>query len=119
MAAFPSYVKLGWTDSGESHAPIVERSDMERGVPKQRRTQADVLVTVPLPLFFDSSAAATNFENWFYSDGMGWFDFTHPRTGAVVQARIVGGDIGQLVPLKGDWSRSQRTVKLEYVRVSL
>jgi len=119
MATFPSYVKLGWKDSAESHKPIVERSEMDRGIPKQRRTQADVLVTVPVTLFFDSLANAADFETWFYANGMGWFDFTLPRTGTVVEARIVGGDIGSLVPLRGNWARSQRQAKLEYMRQSL
>lgn len=119
MATFPTYVKLGWKDSGEEHSPIVERTPMERGIPKQRRVQADVLVTVPLTVYFDSATAAADFETWFYASGMAWFDFTLPRTGAVVQARIVGGDIGKLVPLKGNWARGQRQMRLEYVRPSL
>lgn len=118
--AFPSYVKIGWNDSGENHRPVVERSEMERGIPKQRRINADVLVTVPLTLYFDTAADAANFETWFYTGGgMDWFDFTLPRTGAVVQARIVGGDIGTLKPSNRTWSMSERQTKLEYVRQSL
>lgn len=121
---FPSYVKLGWNDSGEQHRPVVERAEMERGIPKHRRREADALVTVPLTLYFDTKQNAADFEDWFYSPtgangGAGWFDFTLPRTSAVVQARIPGGDIGTLQPLKGNWERSRRQVKLEYVRVSL
>lgn len=118
--AFPTYVKIGWKDSGEEHRPVVERSDMDRGIPKQRRISADTLVTVPVTLFFDSAANASDFETWFYTGGgMDWFDFTLPRTGTVVQARIAGGDIGRLVPLRGDWAYAQRQVKLEYVRAAL
>lgn len=114
--AFPSYVKLGWRDSSESPRPIVERSDMDRGIAKQRVIAADTLVTVPVTVFFDSATAADDFEDWFYAEGMGWFDFTLPRNGTVVQARIVGGDIGALMPKTGNWAYSSRQIKLEYVR---
>lgn len=123
--AFPhAYVKLGWKDSGDAPLPVVERSEMERGVPKQRRTQADTVVTVPATLYFDTAANATDFETWFYSPsgangGAAWFDFTHPRTNTVVQARIVNGDIGTLKPAISTWARSQRQVKFEYVRTAL
>nr|WP_315242104.1 hypothetical protein [uncultured Albidiferax sp.] len=122
MATFPTYVKLGWRDSGEQAQPIVARSEMERGVAKQRRTQADVTVTVPVVLYFDTSAHAAAFEAWVYTDAAGgaaWFDFVLPRTGATVQARIVGGDIGTLTPSIGSWGRTQRSVKLEYVKAAL
>lgn len=124
MPAFPSYVKLGWKDTGEQPAPVVARSEMERGIAKQRRIAADTVVTVPLTLYFDTAADAANFESWFYSAaganaGAAWFDFTLPRTGAVVQARIVGGDLGSLVPASRNWAFSQRQLKLEYVRAAL
>lgn len=96
--------------------PMVLRSDMERGIPKQRRAGADVLVRVPCSLVFRSAADAAAFESWFYAEGSGWFDFTLPRTGAVVQARIIGGDIGGLTPLTPAWNASERSVVLEYVR---
>lgn len=115
----PSYVLMGWKDMGEQHKPVVERSEMDRGIPKQRRIAADTIVTVTATLFFNSKVNAENFETWFYSEGMGWFDFTLPRTGAVTQGRIVGGDIGTLVPATKTWAYSQRQVKLEYVRAAL
>lgn len=119
MAALPSYVLLGWKDTGEQHKPVMERSEMERGIPKQRRIAADTIVTVPATLYFDSATDSENFVNWFYAEGMGWFDFTLPRTGAVTQGRIVGGDIGTLVPSTKTWAYSQRQVKLEYVRAAI
>lgn len=116
MPTFPTGVKLGWRDSNEAPRPIVERSEMDRGIPKQRVIAADTLVKVPLTLYFDTAAAATDFETWFYSDGLSWFDFTLPRTGAVVQARIVGGKLGPLVPKTGNWAYSSRQIELEYVK---
>jgi len=120
--AWPSYVKIGWKDSGEKPRPVVERSDMERGIAKQRRISADTVVEVPVTVYFDTAAHAADFETWVYVDlngGVNWFDFTLPRTGAVVQARIVGGDIGILKPALNTWARSMRQMKLEYVRAAL
>lgn len=117
MATFPhSLCDIRQDGHGEQHMPMVLRSDMERGIPKQRRTGADVLVRVPCSLVFRSAADAAAFESWFYAEGGGWFDFTLPRTGSVVQARIIGGDIGSLTPLTPAWNASERSVVLEYVR---
>lgn len=122
MAAFPSYVRIGWKDSGEQASPVVARSEMERGIAKQRRIAADAVVTVPLTLYFGSAADADAFETWVYTviaGGAAWFDFTSLRTGGTVSARIVGGDIGQLKPSTNTWARSERSLKLEYVRPTL
>ena len=124
MPAFPAYVKVGWTDSAEAPRPVVERSEMERGVAKQRRVAADTVVTVPVTLYFDSAADADAFETWFYSaaganGGAAWFDFTLPRSGTVVQTRVVGGDLGALKPSNRTWAMSKRQVRLEYVRAAL
>ncbi len=118
MAAFPSYVKvlLGATEQPKT---VVMRSEMERGVPKQRRIASDTMVTVPVELLFDTPTDAANFETWVYSQiggGADWFDWTSPRTGAVVQARIVGGDLGVLKPKRGVWSGvCSRNLTLEYL----
>lgn len=119
MATFPSYVKLGWRDHAEKPTPLVVRSEMERGVARQRRTHADSLVTVPVTAYFDTAADSLAFETWFFGDvaaGAAWFDFTLPRTGTVTQARVVGGDIGSLKPSTKNWALSERTFQLEYVR---
>lgn len=119
MATFPSYVKLGWRDTGEKPTPVVLRSEMERGVARQRRVMADSLVNVPLTAYFDTAADSMAFESWFNGDALGgaaWFDFTLPRTGTVVEARVVGGDIGQLKPSTKNWAFSERSFQLEYIR---
>lgn len=120
MATFPSYVRIGLSGIGEQHTPIVQRTEMERGIPKQRRIAADALVKMPMTLYFDSRADAESFENWFYGgEGMGWFDLVHPRSRLKVSARIVGGDIGTSTPSNQTWSYSERQVAVEYVRPSL
>lgn len=119
MAIFPSYVDALVDGYGEGHSNIIERTEMDRGIPKQRRVQSDVLVTVSLNLLFSSNADATNFETWFYSDaqaGAAWFDWTDPRTGAVRQARAVGGTLGPLTPGVGDFSFLTRPLQIEYLR---
>lgn len=122
MATFPSYVLIAWKDAGEQPTPVVSRSDMERGIAKQRRIAADSVVTLPVTLGFRTAADAAAFEAWVYQDvdgGAAWFDFPLLRTGTVVSARIVGGDIGMLKPSTSTWARTQRSMKLEYVRSTL
>lgn len=124
MATFPAYVKLGWQGSGEKPTPVVARTEMDRGIAKQRRIAADAVVTLSAVLFFQSDADAQAFEDWFYSaaganGGAGFFDFTSLRTGGTVSMRIVSGDIGELTPSTATWARSQRPVKFEYVRPAL
>lgn len=120
MAALPSYVRLALAGISEKHPPIVLRTEMERGIAKQRRIASDVVAELTVTLLFDTRADADAFEDWFYlGPGMGWFDFVHPRTRAVVSGRIVGGDIGTSIPSNQTWSYSERQVKIEYVRPSL
>lgn len=117
MATFPHNL-CGIRQDGhaEQHTPVVLRSEVERGMPRQRRTSADARVSVPCTLVFRSAAAAAEFEAWYYAEGFGWFDFTLPRTGAVVEARIVGGDIGGLTPITPAWNASERSITIEYRR---
>lgn len=123
MATFPVDVKYVMGAYEEDRAPVVLRSEMERSVPKQRRMASDTLVTVKVVLQFASVAKNDAFEVWFDSQisaGTDWFGWVHPRTGAVVQARFVGGVIGPLKPLHGTWrtglQRCRRDATLEYLR---
>ena len=117
MAAFPSYPIIVIDGYTESHAPIADRSDTDRGVPKQRRTQSDVMVTISFNMIFTSLADIESFETWYYDDaaaGGAWFDFTHPRTGALVSARVVANTLGTLY-LTG-LGRGKRTLQVEYLK---
>lgn len=121
MATLPAYVKLGWANSGEERAPIVARTEMDRGVPKQRRIAADALVTVDVTLYFDSAADAASFETWVdasISGGADWFAMTTPR-GHAVSARFVGGKLGKLVPANRTWAYSMRQTQVEFLRATL
>jgi hypothetical protein len=119
MATFPTYVDIAWADTAEQPASVVMRSEMERSVPKQRRMASDTMVTVPVTLYFRTKQNATDFEDWVYTQiggGADWFAWTNPRTGATVQARIVGGDIGALKPGSRAWTFAERSLQLEYLR---
>lgn len=121
MATFPPTLKI-LIQTNEAPAPVVIRSDMERGIPKQRRIAADVLVTVPISVIFFNKQQAADFEDWFYNDiggGADFFDWTDPRTGAAVEARIVGGQLGELVPMSQGYNLSRRSMTLEYVRSTI
>ena len=123
MPAFPTWVQVVPGDITAQPAPVVLRSEMERGLPKQRRVAADSLVTMSVTAIFKNAQLADAFETWFYGDaqaGAAFFDWVHPFTGATVQARVVGGDIGQLRPLgTREGARYVRAFQLEYLRSTL
>jgi hypothetical protein len=119
MAAFPSWVQFSWRDLGEAPESVVERAEMERGIPKQRRVSSDARVELPLTLYFDTKTQAADFETWFYvtvNAGQDFFDFTHPRLGTTVQARVVGGQLGPLMFEQPTLHKSNRSLVLEFWR---
>lgn len=119
MAAFPTGLRLEWRDMTEAPEPVVERTEMDRGVAKQRRIASDVRLEMPLTIHFDTAAEIDAFETWFYSTvnaGQDWFDMPHPRTGATLQARIVGGKLGPLSYLNRTLGRAKRTINIEWWR---
>lgn len=121
MAAFPPDLRV-LAGTSEEPAPVVLRSEMERGLPKQRRIAADVLVTVPIEVLFLTKQQAADFEDWFYQEiggGADFFDWRDPRTGNVVEARIVEGRLGALTPVRGAYDVSRRSMVLEYFRSAM
>lgn len=118
MAALPNYVGFLFSDFGETPAPSVLRTAMERGVPKERLINSHVLVQMRVTLVFRTPQQATDFETWYYEDiqRIGWFDMPHPRTAQTIRARFVAGDIGTLVPRVPTFKGSQRTASIEYLR---
>lgn len=120
MATWPTYARvlIGTSDTPGS---VVASSEMERGVPKVRRIAADATVIVPVEVLFQTDQQADDFEDWFYdaagaNGGASWFDWTNPRTKTVVEAQIVNGDIGSLVPIREGYAMSSRSMQLRYVR---
>lgn len=121
MATFPAYVKYGWRDMGEQAESVVERAEMERGIPKQRRTNSDARVDLPITLHFDSASDYAAFDTWFYTTikaGQDFFDFVHPRTGATVQARFKGGELGRINYINRTLGMCSMQVVLEYWRAA-
>ena len=118
MADFPSYTCFQSGSFSESFDPSVERTEMERGPAKQMKLNSRVMVKFTGNLLFKSKADAASFETWYFDTigRIGWFNMNHPRTGAAIVARFVGGDIGELSPTGPDWSVSVRPVQIEYLR---
>lgn len=119
MAAFPSTVKYDWRDLSETAETIVEAAKMERGIPKQRRIASDARVELGITVHFDTRTEAASFDDFFFDTvnaGQDFFDFTHPRSGAVVQARFVNGEMGTLKFKQPTREMSSRSFKLEYWR---
>lgn len=121
MATFPSTQRILWPDGDEMPLSVVARSAVERGIAKQRRTQSDTVISKTIALLFESVQEVQDFEDWFYSPagadaGAAWFDFTLPRTGVVVQARVVGGELGAL-QMMAHQRAYRRSLPLEWKRV--
>jgi len=118
MPAFPT-VAYDWRDLGNAPESVVLRQRMERGRPKQRRTNSDVRIEVALTCYFDTAAQAAAFETWFFVDikaGQDDFDIVNPWTGAIVVASVVGGELGPLMALNRTLESTKRTLKIEYWR---
>lgn len=118
MASLPSYVAIRFPEYSEGFDPSVERTEMERGPAKQAIKNTHVFKQPKATFMFMSLADAIAFEDWYFNTikRVGYFDFVHPLTGQPVQARFMGGDIGELVPLSPGFAQSQRTVTLEFMR---
>lgn len=121
MATHPTDCKIGFP-SEETSTSAVQRSEMDRGIAKQRRISADVVVTQQVTVYFDTKQQAIDWEDWFYGEisaGADWFDWTDLRTGDTLEVRIVGGNPGPLKPATVNWAYSQRTFSIEWVRPTL
>lgn len=119
MAAFFVGAKILFEGYSDAFEKVVTRTEMDRGFAKQRRTQADVLVTETVSLLFTAKQMAADFDTWFYyavNAGADFFDWVSPRTEVTVQARIVSGDIGALTPHSGHFGASHRTFKVEWFK---
>lgn len=118
MPAWPTYAKLLMEGYAEEFDPSVERTEMERGVPKERTLNSQVLDTINASVLFRSAADIAAFEAWYFTElnRVGWFTMSHPRTGAPINARFQGGKLGRLAPIAPRFAAGMRDVVLEYLR---
>lgn len=118
MPQFPSYAEILFAGYGESFDPSVQRTEMERGVPKQRLLNTEVLVKVQASILFRSAVDVEAFEDWYFQEikRIGWFEMKHPRTDRPIQVRFENGSIGTLVPLNTLFRVARRDLVLEYLR---
>lgn len=118
MSVWPAYAEIRFADYGEDFDPSVERTEMERGIPKQRLLNTDVLQTIEASVQFRSAQAVEDFERWYFIDvkRIGWFSMEHPRTGEPINARFQNGRIGRLQPLNTLFRFAKRDLVIEYVR---
>ena len=118
MASLPSYVRVVFDGYSESFDPAIERVEMERGVPKMSTRNSQVLMKLSVSLLFMSKADIASFETWYFDTigRVGFFDMTHPRTGATISARFENASIGALVPLTTGFRLARRDVVIEYLR---
>lgn len=114
----PSYVVVRMAGYAEDLDPSVERTEMERGPPKQRRLNSQVMHRLSVSFLFRTSADAESFLGWYEDDieRIGFFNMTHPRTGATISARFPGGEIGTLRSITGTDHLWQRDLVVEFMR---
>lgn len=117
MAALPNYVSLLLAGQAETFDPAIVRSEMERGLAKQRVGNSRVVRKLNATLQFETNADANAFEAWYFNTirRIGFFDVRHPRTGALTPMRFEGGNIGELVPAVSGYHIASRAVVLEYL----
>lgn len=101
MATFPSYGILLNRGYKEQRDPLLVRTEMDGGVPKQRPRATRGMVKRPVTYRF-AAADYQSFVDWHRSDisnGTLWFDWTDPRTSTTKRGRIVNGDISDAAPI--------------------
>ena len=81
MTQLPLNTQVLMAGMGDSWDPATERTEMERGIPKQRLINSQVLAKLKVGLYFKDSAAADEFDDWYFSaiKRIGWFEIRHPR----------------------------------------
>ncbi|MBH1477313.1 MULTISPECIES: hypothetical protein [Bacillati] len=118
METLPVVARITFDGQKRSFDPSIERTEMERGVPRQRLLNSQVLVKQSMNFYFASIADVTAFETWYFDviKRIGWFEMVHPYTGLTVKARFENGALGDLVPdekLPGDF---RMDAVVEYLR---
>jgi hypothetical protein len=101
-----------------SFDPSILRTEMERGLPKQRVLNSQVLMKDAVTLYFFNLTDALAFEDWYFGPlgRISFFTMTHPLTGQALSCRFENGSIGELAPGEAAGADFQRAVVVEYLR---
>jgi hypothetical protein len=92
---FPAYGSIQFSGYNEKPRPIVYRTTMEGGPPKQARQYSQTFVERNITYRF-SASEFVQFKTWFYDTalhGSQWFNWNDPIDHTNKEARIVGGQI--------------------------
>ena len=112
---FPSYAKILFSGYSQQRESALLRTEMDSGPPRQAKVRSRVMVTRSCDLYFDSLSAFQSFEFWYANDlneGVAWFNFTDPISGAAKQGRFVGGGY-VATPLLGQSKAWKISLKIE------
>lgn len=118
METLPTVARVTFEGQKRSFDPSVERTEMERGVPRQRVLNSQVLVKQAMVFYFASIEDVTTFDDWYFDaiKRIGWFEMVNPYSGKIIKARFENGALGDLAPdekLPGDF---RMDAVVEYLR---
>lgn len=118
MASLPSVVRVIFDGQARSFDPSVLRTEMERGVAKQRVENSQVQMKQSMSLYLSSREDIDTFDAWYFDEirRIGWFTMVHPYSGQIITARFEGGALGQLVPDDKTVGDYRMDVVVEYLR---
>lgn len=119
MATLPDYVRFKLAGASQEPTKVVERSDMERGVPRVRRINSDAMQTFKATMVFHSRAEKDAFEDWYYdvngaNAGAAWVTWFDECSGRTRLIRFVSLDT--LVNIFGDYELSEWQCSIEWLR---
>ena len=118
MASLPSVARVIFEGQGRSFDPSVLRTEMERGVAKQRVENTQVMMKQKVSLYFADAAAVEAFDEWYFDEigRIGWFTMTHPFNGKTITSRFEEGALGDLAPDDKETGDFRMDVTVEYLR---
>lgn len=118
MMQLPPGTHLEMAGLGEAIMPSIESTQMERGPAKLRKTNSQVMCAFKATLYFETSAAADAFIDWYLGplDCIGYFQVRNPRNGQLLTVRFENGAVGELNPVDDSAYDSRRAVVMEYLR---
>jgi hypothetical protein len=100
----------------KSREPVLGRTDMEGGPPKQAPLKSRGMVTRSVTYFFESRDFYEDFVEWFTEgihNGADWFTWTDPEDGVEKPARIPAGGLKDETPRRKDLDRWQVQFDIE------